>query len=234
MRPLRLPEERPDNSIGRDGTIRSHPAFGVITIIKTSGDARLFGSDLQHSGYISIEVRTCDQHRSLSEDRNVQRERLMKFNLSEHQWAVMVASVGNGGGTPCTLDYYRGGDIVRCPGIAEPQLTRKELHGQEIEEAVKRHLAEAERCLAELNEMVNAAGTLSKPAVRERVATALRHVQQLPGSCAFVTDQFVEAAEAVEHEVKIEIEAHVNNLANKLGYQALREMAPRLEIQQKD
>lgn len=48
-RHLELPEEVPDTS-GMGGTVRTHPAFGVLTVTKTSGGSRLFGSALHHSG----------------------------------------------------------------------------------------------------------------------------------------------------------------------------------------
>jgi hypothetical protein len=206
-----------------------HPAFGCVTVSKWHSNVpiRLFGSDLGHKVGISLTFHTAYNLRGLSDDRHMADKIILRVNLSEAQWARLVASQGIGNGVPVTMEMRRFGQLVRVPDIAAPQASKREIHGEEMAEALREQL-DALRALADkLGKMLDG-GAVSKTALREVHREIARHVEQAPGSVKFIYDQFASATEQVAEDAKVEVEAHVTSLATRLGMEQLLEAAPLL------
>lgn len=206
-----------------------HPAYGLASVARwtTGGSHRMFGSDLGHSSGLTIRVSTAAMRRGLSNDWIHDTGTIVEFDMSESQWARFVASVGNGGGVPVTLSHYNSGNMLHAPMIAEPHLSKKELHGVEMAERLQKALSEAREQVRALGAMIDE-GQIGKRELRKIHETLERVVSQAPGSVQFIYEQFAEATEKVVDDAKTEIEAHVNGVALRLGMESLRELAPRL------
>lgn len=222
-----------DSGPWKGETEYDHPAFGQVVVTRwTSGGAgyRLFGSDLAHSTGITIKLSRANLRRGLSTDWIHATEPVAEFSMSESQWARMVSSIGIGTGVPVTLGAYRQGAFYEPPLIASPELSRKELHAEEMRQRMTEALQEAMTQVKRLGTMIDD-GKLAKKDLRELHATLQRAVSHMPGDVAFAFDTFTEAIEQVVDEAKTEIEAHVGSLATRLGMDEIRRSAPRFDSQ---
>ena len=208
----------------------SHPAFGCVTVTNwTSGNAvRLFGSDLGHSGGITLAFYEATSLRGLSTDRHHPGPILLEIDMSESQWARFVASSGKGCGTPVTITAKRTGPIEQPPRIAAPELSKREVHGEEMRAQLHKKLETARKCTEAIAAMLDGSGSISKTALRAVYKDLDLAVSHLPGSTQFIYDTFAEATENLANDAKLEIEAFVDNLATQLGIEQLRLMAPQV------
>jgi hypothetical protein len=222
-----------DSGPWKGSTEHDHPAFGQVVVTRwTSGGSghRLFGSDLSHSTGITIKLSRANLRRGLSSDWIHATEPVAEFSMSESQWARMVSSIGVGSGVPVTLMAYREGSFFQPPMIAAPELSRKELHGEEMRQRMTEALQEAMAQVNRLGSMIDE-GKIGKKDLRELHSTLARAVSHMPGNVAFAFDTFTEAIEQVVDEAKTEVEAHVGALAMRIGLDEIRKSAPRFEHQ---
>jgi hypothetical protein len=69
-------------------------------------------------------------------------------------------------------------------------------------------------------------GKTGKRELREIHSELKRLVEQLPGNTAYVQEQFQRATERTVDDARTEVEAHFDNVARRLGYQAIKDGAP--------
>lgn len=224
MREEQEPVQQPDNSLGYKTF--SHPAYGCVVLTNHSGMRRLFGSDLIHHNWVCLEFHAADYHRGNSNDGHYARETLLEVYISEAQWARIIASSGSGNGTPVTISERRDGKLVHVPAIAEPQSTKKELHGEEMADEIRGKLEEITKISASIKAMVDAPGTVSKKDLKKLQWDLDILLGNLPLNVKFVYDQFAEATEKLEESCKLEVEAHLNRFIHQTGLEHLRSQAP--------
>jgi hypothetical protein len=87
---------------GRD-TI--HPAFGQIDVHRIHGSKRLFAVDYPQDHFIRLTVHTTKLNRNLASDRTFSEREVIVVDMSEVQWARLIASP-NTSGVACTLARY--------------------------------------------------------------------------------------------------------------------------------
>jgi hypothetical protein len=222
MKPEQEIKEEPD-SFYRDGVRYTHPAFGVAVITKQQGAVRLFGSDLIHNEAIAIELHEADEVRSLSHDWRHGGKMITRFIMSEAQWARFVSAQGRGEGVPVTVEYRQdpSAPMFNVPSIAAPKKTKLDTHRKEVQDGLKKSLADALVAITDLAKMAEGAGAVPKREFRDKVANAKRLLEQLPGNTAFVLDSFEEAMESVAEDAKIEVEAYFTNAIQRAGLSAI-------------
>jgi len=206
-----------------------HPAFGCVTVTNWTGGGkavRLFGSDLGHSGGVTLTFHEATALRGLSTDRHHAGAVLLEVDMSESQWARFVASSGKGCGTPVTITAKRTGDMEIPPRIAAPELSKREVHGEEMRKSLHEKLEKARQCTEAIAAMLDGSGSISKTALRAVYKELNLAISHLPGTTQFIYDTFAEHTEKLADDAKLEIEAFVDNLATQLGIEQLRLMAP--------
>lgn len=193
--------------------VERHPAYALVTLSRpTSTGTLLTGSDIAHHTFMEITVRRAHVERSLHRDWWYgEGPDLISFRLSASQWATFVSSQGDGGGTPCTLDYVDG---HRVPDILEPPdrmaRLRSEVAGKMAEPA------ERLRHLRHLRDLVD--GAKMTKADKEAMRTALIHLSNsLAPNLTFVAQSVTEHLEATKDRVVAEAEAHVAKLIDTVG-----------------
>lgn len=190
-------------------SVTTHPAFAAVSITKPSGQYRFFGSDVQHSGGVSLKIARAEMHRNLANDYVYETDQLIEVVMSEAQWARLIASAGMGLSVPVTLSRVRDGEkLVGIPEIAPPTATRAELFGEELRRATAARIASVSAALEELRSHIEG-GKLSKVELRRLVSGAAHNVSSLPGTAKFVMDQFVEHVEDVATATKTDVDAYV-------------------------
>lgn len=200
------------------GYEESHPAYGVISVSRTqsSPGAELFGSDLKHSNFITIRVRTAIFERSLDRDWVYPRKELIEISMSESQWARFVSGAGNSFSTEVTLNSYRDGEYMSVPGIKKEEISRKDRFDAEFHGKILKALDEINSQLELLRELSDQK-SISKAKLRQIVNDLSIRLQNLPGNMDFAVESFKEITERTVDEAKSEISAYVVAAAQKMG-----------------
>ena len=95
------------------GTRTSHPAYGTIMFNRANGCRRsLFGSSIEHSNVITMEVKHADIERGLNRDWVYGKSPIVEIEMSYSQFAEAITSFGQGSGIPCTIRYTENSSLM--------------------------------------------------------------------------------------------------------------------------
>lgn len=206
-------EERASHGSGIE-TIVKHPAFGQIRVNRVScggAGVNLYDSDFGHNNYVAVEISTSQLHRDLSRDWHYEDKNIMRFAMSESQWATFVSSFGQGSGTPITFERMNGQMIPGIPAFDRTEVFKKEM-GETMQEAVDG--------INQLASLVASSG-LSKKKQEELLAGANKAMRALTSSIPFVQDQFDEHIETTTEKAYQEIHGYLNASISRAGIKAL-------------
>lgn len=224
MKNDQLPTEETKDEYGSKSVTRRHPAYAVVSLVRgQSTGTRLFGSDLVHHHTLSLTVHTAKEVRQHGSEHRFAQESLIEVEMSEAQFARLVASVGIGSGVPCTLRRTLTGGYVEVPGIAKSMTSKAMESTQDMEKALAKALSDIQGKLEALSALAEGQGVPSKRALREGLKDALRVVEHLPGNLGFAHKQFHESVERTVEEGKTEIESFVQHVAMAAGLPNLAE-----------
>jgi hypothetical protein len=190
----------------------SHPAFGVVQVSRPSGGHTvLMGSDFRHCSCVSITVSEAEEVRSLSNTWNFPRRQIVQFELSEAQFAHMVASAGVGGGTPCTIRW--------ADGEHKPQIVLDEHQTDKFGRELRDDLSNA---VSAINDAIKALDEGGNAKQRKMSQDALRRaLRALTDSAPFVAKQFDEHMNAVTEQAKTEAHAALLRAVQVAGIKRL-------------
>lgn len=208
-----------DEGTGLEAILIQHPAFGMVTVSRgqSSGQNRLFGSDLNHGHTVTLCVHQGSTSRHLNQEWNRAGKMICEIEMSEAQFSRMVASGGIGEGTPCTIRQQQVGLLEQIPRIDRPSQSRSALHMEEMEAKMRKSLEGIQDVLKQVQGLATAGGAVSKKDLKELVAEALRLGEQLPGSLSFAQKQFREAMETTVQDSKTELEIFVASMERRVG-----------------
>lgn len=202
-----------------------HESYGAITIGKPTSNPPqpLFGSSINHSHYVNLTIHTATLRRDLSNNYHYPHKKLISVDLSLSQFATMITSAGNGGGTPCTLRQHNGKRLAKPP---TPEM--REQYNEELDGTFKR----TEECLRTASSMVNVLlkkkGSPTKKDL-QLIANQMHHAaMNFKDNAPFVRDQLMEQMDKTTHEAKGEIEAYFDTRRTQLGLDGLVEDHPLL------
>lgn len=209
-----------------------HPSYGVVKASRISGQTDLFMVDYPQRHYIGISVETATHRRDLSNDWVFGEREIVHFYMSEVQWARFVASIGDGGGVPCTLYNYRdpGTGKTILTAMHQSHQSRSALFAEEVEETARDATGALDKALAKAREMVDG-GPAKKSDLKVLVDAIETAQRELGANLPFVIKQAGEAIETAVESAKGEIDAYQQFAVAKLGRLALaeREEQQRLE-----
>ncbi len=205
--------------------ISTHPAFGVVIINQSqcSGSHALFGSDIGHHGYMTIEIREAELHRRHSDDSIIPSDGIIKIELSHAQYVQAITSQGNGGGIPCTIYYKRTGAIENCPSIDRTE-SKHQIHQREIREYAAKACSRALGEIAQLEQLIDS-GKTGKKALSDAIRSLKATIGNLPSNMEFTVSQAEEAYDKIVADSKIEVESFVATTASRLGFEKLSDLA---------
>lgn len=198
---------------GREGEVHDHPAYAMIGASRVQGRVVLFGSELQHHGYISVRISKAVKHRSLSTDWYHSKGEIIEVLLSEAQWATFVSAMNVGDGVPCTLSHLNRQSV---PQISEPEETHHDVFAREVETK----LAEVAKRLVSLANALPE-GPLPKTKVADLAKSLTNIAGNLKSNTHFVAEQFQEHMENVTEKAKIEVNAFVTQAVTRAGLAAI-------------
>jgi hypothetical protein len=210
------------------GDTYEHPAFGMISYGRVSGQSKLVGSELSHSHYMRLTISEAKQYRNLHEDRFHEHKEIVKINLTEQQWATFISSP-NTSGVPCTIRYRpdSSAKLTEMPPVEEEnkhELAKKELveYGDELTNKLQQQVEKLRELLA--------GGPIKKSdlnvAVKEldQIVTGIKH------NMPFHVEQHKEMMEKNVSSAKSDIEGYLTDTIYRFGLEKLKEIAPQLEV----
>ena len=213
-----------------NGIRYDHPAYGTISVVKTqsSGGYPMFGSTLEHKQFVSIEISHACLDRKYHTDFVHSTDMIARFAMTEHQWAMFVASMGQGNGIPITLE--------RIPETTGKLLLIDSIEGESFDELMNGEIkASAEGALAEMQtvvaklEKIAQGNTISKKELKEVIFDMNCKLKNIPKNMAYVEECLIESKDKIVTSGKMEIEAFVAGYVTKVGIAAMNQgLAPKL------
>jgi len=200
-----------------DDERESHPSYGQISIMRVSSShaTTFYGSHLRHSNFIEVEIKESDVIRSLNADRYYDRNSILRFRMTEAQFATMITSLNMGGGTPITITR-RDNQVVPEPTFRD----QREKTQLDFENKVKNVTKTLEAALARLEALAAPGAKLSKGELNEAIDGIRTGVREVSNNIPFVADQFELTMDKLVTAAKADIETHLGNAvvrAKQLG-----------------
>lgn len=192
---------------------KEHDSYGMISISRFYGNnSQFFGSDLNHSGGISITISKASVKRDLHQDWFHGDDELIEVNLSNTQFIDAITSEMNSSGVPCTLKHFNHKKIPQIDHVDD----KRDLFRNGMEDTQKAYLDRID-CILEMMD-----GNIGKRKSNEikRELSILKN--WLSSNTPFVMDQFNKAMDKSVQEAKQSVEGYISHKVNRLGMEALR------------
>ena len=182
-----------------------HESYGTITFSNQHGPPRnVFGTPIQHSDVIRVDIHSATLIRSLSNDHILNDEQLFSGYLSQAQLAQAILTMAGGPPTPITLQHVRGDTRLR---EEPPTRNRTELFDAET-------LGVLDELMTQCDELVEATkGTAHRKAQGLRAALENR----LP----FIANRMRETHHRTADEAVQEMNASINRTLRQAGLEAI-------------
>jgi len=200
----------------REG-VQRHESFGTVRFGHISGQKRLFGSNVEHNNWISLEIYQASIHEDSSDHQKIfPNNQIIGVSLSYAQFGQLISQNGNAQGTPCTIDRLPDGK--RSAPL--PPLDNKVVHMRKrVEARLKRLLP---RVREEQGKIEN---ILAKPSIGKTdkvdILKSLGRVEmEIADNLPFFFTMFQEAMEESIADAKIEIESYISQTLNHRGVKA--------------
>lgn len=202
------------------GTQTSHPSYGTLIFNRAYGGKRpLFGSSIEHSNVITMELRHANITRGLNRDDISGDKLIARVEMSYSQFAETITSFGQGTGIPVTIRYTEtDGKIPPCDFVS-----KREQFTDEFKEQTNKAMEKSKELIDEVAELFSSKKTLTK-ADKENILKKLNMLNSDIGSnIDFIADQFNEQIDKTVMEAKGEIESFCQNKINAIANVALVE-----------
>lgn len=202
------------------GTRTTHPAYGTIMFNRAQGSrTHLFGSSIEHSNVITMELRHADITRGLHRDWIQGSKPIAEIEMSYSQFAEAITSFGCGTGIPCTIRYTeKDGNMPKCDFVS-----KREQFTDEFKERREEAVSESKELIKEVAELFSQKKALTK-ADKESVMKKLNKLSMDIGcNMDFIADSFNEQMDKTVMEAKGEIESFCQNKINAIASAALAE-----------
>lgn len=185
-----------------------HESFGAIGAFHVSGNHKLFMSPHKHQHFVTVRITTATVRRELSNDYFFgEREIIAEVHMSEAQWAHFVSAPNQGSGSPCTIGYYRDGELKKVEPPPD-HAGHRETFAKELREHAANALKGVRSALGALDRVL-AGGPVSKAAIKEiRHDLSMAMENDIDAGMGFVLQQGEEWVDRVVEAGKTELEAH--------------------------
>lgn len=205
-----------------------HKSFGQISFSRVSSNPpqKFYGSELDQNHYIQMTLSGSEVDRSMTKEWYYATNILARIRMSSGQFAELITSLNNGGGTPCTIEYLQNEKIEHIPF----QESRKEFVHRKFKERMSQFADTIRKEKDEAKELVK-----KKSLSKDDMQKLQHHLDWLTGeierNIPFFAECFQETMDEVVHEAKTEIENAIQHKISVLGLSALHEQNKLLDNQ---
>lgn len=198
------------------GDLYEHPSFGKLTFGRSQGgDSVLFGSSIKHRNTIRMTISHAEYNRHTGYEFIFERGRILEAEMSPTQFADAISGIGSSTGTPITLKYIKGGEMIESPEFINKR--------EQFESEFLRTIGGISKRLIDLEQQVK------DKHLPKWVSHEIEIIRSwLKSNAPFLAEQFDEQMDKSVTEAKGELEAYISGMVEKLGLEALREQTPLL------
>lgn len=202
------------------GIKTTHPSYGTLMFNRAyGGKTPLFGSSIEHSNVITMELKHADITRGLNSDSIFGSGLIAKVEMSYSQFAEAITSFGCGTGIPCTIRYTeKDGRIPECDFVS-----KREQFTSEFKEQTNKAMQKSKELIDEVAVLFESKKTLTKKDKEEILMKLNMLNSDISSNIGFVADQFNEQMDKTVMEAKGEIESFCQNKINAIANAALVE-----------
>jgi len=208
-----------------DGTIESHPSYGMVVFHRVQGSPRFFfGSEVQGQGtYISLEIKEGERHHD-GKDYYMGRKHLIRIRMTASQFAQLLTTMNMGDGVPCTIERvwkdgkYQG---VEAPPVQKKEIERVEEHFRQRLSKFTQDLDAGRQRVLEILEQKTI-----KKSDRQEIKSLLDMVmREVASNTPYMIRLFRESTETIVEQAKAEVDSFVTTVAMKTGLGKLKQLA---------
>jgi len=196
-----------------------HESFGMLSIFRTQGSTRLFGSHLDSLGsFITLRINAGSVRHSLSRDWYSEEEQLIEIHMSAAQFAEAITTLNTSPSTPCTVVRVLGSRMEDVPEDRRSEKAAIEDGFREDVRGLVSKLVEGrDKALALLDKK-----TLTKTDKQELVEVFRVAIQDVKDNLPFVVKSFQESTQKTVTQAKAEVDAFVSMAVQLAGLEALQ------------
>jgi hypothetical protein len=212
-----------------EGTVKSHPCFGLIQISRVNSmpPARCFGSELKSHTTMLLRITEGEEHYHLHSKHYYNKRQIVEVELTPTQYAEMLTSMNMGVGVPCTIKYRA--DVGHIPGFIDNDTLREQIN-KDLKADIAGVIALTKSLRKELDTTL-ATTNLSQSKKKALTDIVQRIDMELVSNMPFVLDQYREAVEKVTQNAKAEVDAFVGHTVTQLGFKSMEELAKNAQNQ---
>jgi hypothetical protein len=208
-----------DESDEAEDKVFQHPSYGMISVHHRSGGGPLFGVDYPTHHSVSLTISTGEVKRQLAGEWFYEREQLIVVEMSEVQYARMIATP-NSSGVPCTLKRVRKGPMEQVDNppdhMADEQTWKDEIKGK------------ARKIGGNLERIrMMTQGFLDKPPTKAQLKELAHWAQQtqqaIESDMPFLAGRMEEQVDEGLNYAKTEVDAYIHMQLAELGRETVRE-----------
>lgn len=190
-----------------------HESFGMIRISRfSSNESQFFGSDLLHSGGISITISQATKVRKLNSDWHHPDEDLIRIDLSSNQYVDAITSGMNTSGVPCTIKRIGRKSIEQINHAT----SKKDQFRNDMAETQKEY---ADRIDAILEKLEGNVGKRKADDIKKDLKILKSH---MASNTDFVMTCFNESMEKTVSEAKHSIANYIDHKIHSAGLESVR------------
>lgn len=201
------------------GTSERHESYGQISFsrINATPPINLYGSNIKHGSIISLTIRRSAKNHNLYNDTYYGDEEIIDVYMSPAQFAELLTSLNVGSGVPCTIQHIFYHRMSGCP-----EENQRKVNKQEFEETCKEIVHKSQSLIAEVTHMFESKKNINKTD-RKDIIGNLQHICNIFTSrIPFIKEQYDEAMEKTETEVKAAVDNFVTHALVSIGAKALK------------
>jgi hypothetical protein len=226
MRQLKESNERQVVDVTIKGDSETHPSYGVVNVYRVSSNPaqRVFGSDGRFHEVMCIEISEASIRRSLSQEWiHADKSPVIRIRMTDAQYGHMFGSVGQGSGTPCTIERLNYAMVPEAP--EPPAFTTK--FSSDIKDTMAESVSKLTAIIERLNDANKPGAKVpGKKELAEIMSNLEMALRGITGSLEFVENSFNEQMQDKIDEARQAIQSYVRNLLEKRGLEAYVAQAP--------
>lgn len=221
-REVEQPKVRIDNSnVG--GRVFTHPAYAVIGASRISGTRDLFGSNINHHGFVRIKIMAASLRRDdkLAHDWIHGGDTIIEVDMSEAQWVSFISRMNMSADTPVTINCAHTEGFDFMPYLP-PQESAEDRLGTLVDDKVKSNIRHVNKMKDEVLKLIEGMPVRKREEVTRAVEMMAQH---LLSNHEYAGKRLTEWKEGLVKDAKIEINAVVAGTLQMLGIDSLQQLS---------
>lgn len=194
-----------------------HPSYGMAKVSRVTGHfPELFGSEVTNSSAMLLTIQQAEVTQDLGDNWYFGTQKLVEVYFTPIQYAEFISNP-NTEGVPCTLRYVTGKGTIKY----RPHSTQLDYSVERVKSIADGMQGKLEGSKQRAREILSQKGTLKASDKKELLNLFESMDREMRDGIPFYTDMVKKNADRMVSEAKIDAEALVTNIHNKVGAKLL-------------